>query len=683
MNNRFFLSEGLVISRHGRTLEYFRRCGSMLQFSDIETGLVDTLSEAEFYEEYRRKELIILPKTVSTPDELLMPNDDETAIEEEGRCFDLSEIKSQKYKDGMLRRHKYIVGMHKAGISRGQLYLIEDEIPRIAKAINDPHPPGRITVSTWMRNYERRHGSVFAVIDKRGLRDRRVHRSSEHDELIGDLVKQHYMCCHPLSINEIHGKYTTAVTEFNQLLTASGRTPENPISERTLYRIVGGLNKYDVAIAQFGRQQARNIYRFLKGHLNACRPLQFIEIDHALLDIFVIDDRTMIPIGRPWFTVFRDRYTGVIVGLFISFAGPSVDSIFAGLRHSLYPHDRALALWPDIETKLPFGLAETYVSDRGADFLSLRYRLGITQLGADYEYCERRTPWHKGPVERFFRTLSGLLETMPGRTFPGLKERRDYDSAKHAVVRFSVLVWIIYKWAADAYNNNRTHTKLASRIERFNEGILAAPPAGWRNPQAIETILGERHQSCLRHDGLTFSHMHYIGMDLEDLWRHRGPRKRDDKIVWHLNSANLGAIQVLDPRTNTFFNAPNSRPDYAEGLSLIQHKYLKKMAGSDLRHAREPADILIRTMQSIRDRIGDELAAKETTGKKRLARLAGIDSDAVISGERRSVADPFNRDGNRPQGESHSSPDKDAGPSTKECLERTFTDVPTFGWGVM
>ena len=197
--------------------------------------------------------------------------------------------------------------------------------------------------------------------------------------------------------------------------------------------------------------------------------------------------------------------------------------------------------------------------------------MAIIQLGADYEYCQVRTPWLKGSVERFFLTLTNLLETIQGKTFRSLAERKDYDSAKHAVCRFSSFIWIIYKWAADAYNNRQSRTKLAPPIELFNESVATYPPSYPRNPNAIETILGERHESCLRHDGILFKGLNYIGTDLEALYRAIGPKKN---IVWHINNSNLGSIRVQDPRTGKFFIARCSRRDYADGRGLLQHSYL-------------------------------------------------------------------------------------------------------------
>lgn len=671
MTPTFVIAEGLVISRHGQTLEYFRRSGKTLQFSDIDNGLITTLTEAEFFDEYLHAELRVLPKAFSSSKELAIKSGEVAEREASGRTIDLNEIRSEKYKRDTLRRHAYIMGMKKVGITKGQLTLIEDEIPRIAAVIGDARPPSSISVACWMRRFDRTDGSIYSVTDLRAIRDKRQRRSAEHNQIILDLIDEYYLKRVHLSIPELYGIYESAIKARIQEQRALAKPIENPVSQRTLYRVVAGLNYRDVQIAHLGHQEARRTTRFTKGHLPGERALQYVEIDHALLDIYVVDDRLMIPLGRPWLTIFQDRPTGTVIGFFVSFTGPSVDSIFAALRHSLYPHDRANLMWPDIENVIPHGLAEHYVSDRGPDFLADRYRLGIAQLVADYAYCPERTPWMKGPVERFFMTLSNLLESMPGKTFRSLDKRKDYDPAKQAVCRFTSFVWILYKWIADVHNV-RPRTKDSARpLELFHDSIAKYPPSYPRNPDAVETILGERHESKLNHDGIKFRGLNYVGSDLEDIYHAIGPNNR---VAWHINTTNLGCIRVQDPRTGGFVHGTCSRPDYANGLSLFQHEYIRMQTPREERNTSNPVESYTRAMEDIRGRIGEEILVKENSTKKRLAGIAGINSEAILAGKERTVADPFRRGPLPPKEEPSSASDSSSN------LERAFVDIPDFGW---
>ena len=47
------------------------------------------------------------------------------------------------------------------------------------------------------------------------------------------------------------------------------------------------------------------------------QPLERAEIDHTELDVFVIDEKTRLPIGRPWLFVAIDVFTNMILGHYL------------------------------------------------------------------------------------------------------------------------------------------------------------------------------------------------------------------------------------------------------------------------------------------------------------------------------------------------------------------------------
>jgi putative transposase len=628
------------------------------------------MTENQFFEDLLNFVIVVVP-AASSDKELAVSADELSKAAVSPPVIDISEITNEKAKNALLLKLKYIRHMYRVGITRGQLELLKDEIPRAAAELNDPTPPAFSTLSRWMREYFESHEDPFAILDRRALPIPRKRRSPEHDKLIHDILEELYICSDPKGFSDIYDRYKLCLKTHNQSLITNHQPIEALISERTLYRIIDSLDKYKVAVAHFGYAEAKRKFRFIKGHLPASYPLEYVEIDHALLDLFVIDDRLFIPLGRPWLTVIRDRHSGAVIGLFISFAGPGVDSIFSALRHSIYPHANAIAIWPDIETEMPWGLGTTYVTDRGADFLSIRYKLAIVQLGSDYEYCAVRTPWFKGPVERFFKTLSNLLETLPGRTFPNLAQRKDYDPAKHCVVRFSSFVWILYKWACDIYNNQAPRRKQASPLQLFNDGIEKVPRVFPRDPGVVETLLGHRYTGALRHDGITRDYLSYANSpQLEEIFKSRGGHS--GVIVYHRNNSDLGSIRVMDPRTSEFFSVPCLSPEYAGGLTLLQHKQIRLAARLQYGNDKD-VDFLSRSKLAIQHQIEEELDRKNSSPKKNLARYVGINSEQVIRGEpatllKSTLTPPCGKD-------EHSE-------STSPLIV-PVTDAKSFGWSVL
>jgi putative transposase len=47
------------------------------------------------------------------------------------------------------------------------------------------------------------------------------------------------------------------------------------------------------------------------------RPFEWVEMDDTKLDLFVLDEKTKLPIGRPWLFVATDVFTKMILGYYL------------------------------------------------------------------------------------------------------------------------------------------------------------------------------------------------------------------------------------------------------------------------------------------------------------------------------------------------------------------------------
>ncbi len=538
---------------------------------------------------------------------------------------------SEKHEADHLRKLDYVRGMHKRRISQGQIYYMDEAIREIAKEISDEKPPKAITVARWMRTLGQARGDVFVLVTGHAKRTSRVRQTAEHDELIEKAINDCYLSSNQLSASTVYRDfYLPALARHNRDQALSGSTALQPISDRTFYRRVGDIDAYDVAVARLGRTEARRAFRIAKGHLPADYPLEVAEIDHAQLDLWVIDDLLLLPLGRPWITALRDRYSGMILGIFLSFRGPSVASIFGALRHSLNLHAQLTQTFPDLEHGwVGFGPADTYVSDRGKDFLAHAYRYAIRRLDAEYEYCEKRTPWHKSSIERFMLSLHrSLLETAPGKVFPGMSYSKDYNPQKQATVRFSVLVFLILKWAVDFHPFNPVRGKEGLPIDLWTDGVANNPIPLPPQSDALNVILGLKHEGSLDHEGLRYKHLTYADEGLEMYRRVIGDKKKTEYLV---SEENLENIRVLNARENHWMEVRSTRPDYTAGLSLYQHQYLVRESKLNLRKG-DAVDQLIRTREVIQTKFAEELERKANGGKVKIARYLGIDSASVLNG---------------------------------------------------
>jgi len=673
MNMPCYLEQGLVIEKYGELYEFSRNNGNLYQFESVQSGEIISFTESKFFTEWREQTLTVVP-TKSSQNELALDSKSLQEYTHENEITDLYELVDEEVIEDALRLEQYIKNLRSNKISRGQVYLIEDEIPRIAKKLDDKNPPATSTLIKWWRKYEKNNDSIRSLIDKRSLTENRQRITDKHEEFIQNIIDEDYMKLEPKHVSDIYNAYENTIKDFNLTQQLQGELPVTPISERTFYRKIESLDKYEVAVAQLGKAEAKRQFRMIKGHLPADYPLEYVEIDHTPLDIFIIDDKLLIPLGRPWLTIIKDRYSGVLIGLFISFVATGTDSIFGALKHSLQPHDKAHQIWPDIENEMPWGLAQVYVTDRGKDFMSTRYKLAIKQLLADYEYCAVRNPWLKGSVERAFLTLNFLLETLPGKTFPRLDMRKDYDPLKHAVVRFSSFTYILYKWACDIYNVSPNRRKGATPIDLWNDGLVSTPRAIPIIPDALDTLFGKPHSSTLRQDGITCDHLTYANSRrLEEIFEHVG---HGTIISYRINTSDLGYLMVMDPRDKTFFKVPCLKQDYAAGLTLIQHQHIKKHIRLNI-SKKNISEYLYRAKQQIAGQIDEELDANKNKAKTQLARYAGINLDTVLAGEPATLLSTL------PKNDTPRiiTPEEHYGTEQIEIIQPDI-EIPDFGWTV-
>lgn len=655
----FFLQKGLVISFQGQVLEYDSRTADELYFENPKTGQKITITEAQFWSAQASLELKIVD-AFSSPNALIIkPESAETA-----RVFRDLNLLPEKYQLDHDRKITYISKLKKEGITRGQKFLIADSAARIAEEIEDAlGPPAASTISKWWKEIDSSGGDLLTVINGNCLRKPAKRLDKESEEFLQNHIDDHYAQRTQPTVLGAYRDYTQKLKAENTARESQKRPLLVKVSERTYGNRIADRPKEEIMIARLGREETRRYLKMAKGHLPADHPLDAVEIDHTPMNLYVIDDHALLPLGRPWLTVIKDRYSGVLLGFYVSFQKTGLNSIFGAIKHSLSSHHLAYELWPDIENPWPaFGRAVYYVSDRGADFLSQRYRNAIKALGSFYEYCERRTPWLKGSIERFFLTLEQtFFESMPGRTYASLEKRGDYNPAKDAVIRFSTLIYLLHKWAADFHNVQTNKRNQAAPLELWLGGIEQAPPPYPCSIDELNIILGEHHTGVLSQEGIRFSWQTYADDQLEALMKDIG---RGETINYVVCDEDLGQIYVEHPGTHKYLCVPSTRPEYSKGLSRFQHKFIRAEAKVRLEKS-TAVDTLIQTRDRIQSVLAEELEAKKTAGKVQLARLAGINSNNTLTGETRTILAPFGENGN----------------SAPPTNTPSFTNVPNYAWG--
>nr|WSW48732.1 transposase family protein [Streptomyces sp. NBC_01001] len=162
------------------------------------------------------------------------------------------------------------------------------------------------------------------------------------------------------------------------------------------------------------------------------------EADHVQAPVRVDVEGT---VRRPWVTWFVDCATNTIMGVVVTPAHPSRESVLAALRAAVVREE-------------PFGpqggLPEKVRVDRGKDFLSKTVTAAFDALDVRVEDLPAYTPHLKGTVEGLNRAVESMfLTALPGyvrQPRPGRRRTRPKDEVLLGVEDFTsrLLDWVAW-----------------------------------------------------------------------------------------------------------------------------------------------------------------------------------------------------------------------------------------------
>jgi putative transposase len=115
--------------------------------------------------------------------------------------------------------------------------------------------------------------------------------------------------------------------------------PSLSVSLETLRQVALSLNRRELLKRRWGRRVADRHRKPRGCGPRSTRPLERVEIDHFLADVYLRCEHTGKILGRPWITLVVDHYSRMVLGYHITFAPPSAESVLAALRHAILPKD--------------------------------------------------------------------------------------------------------------------------------------------------------------------------------------------------------------------------------------------------------------------------------------------------------------------------------------------------------
>lgn len=304
------------------------------------------------------------------------------------------------------------------------------------------------------------------------------------------------------------------------------------------------------------------------------RILERVEIDHTTLDLFIVDERDGLPIGRPYITACIDKYSALVPGWHIGFRQGGYEAIMLCLRHAILPKPDYRKLYGTEHDYPVYGLFEKLCIDNGRDFKSRDLREALAEIGIIREAMPNETPWFKGSIERYFRTVNQrLLKGTPGYTFSNVLQLGDYDAQKNAVISLSAFLEIFHVFMVDIYPYS-WHTGLAAMpMQRWEKSWSLFKPDLVEDANALRIMLLPTEERLLQARGIEWEWNFYRGPELTRLRELYGK----EKVRFKYDPDDMDVIYVRDSTSPTgWVEFHSTNPAYTRGLSLAKHQVIRQ-----------------------------------------------------------------------------------------------------------
>lgn len=440
------------------------------------------------------------------------------------------------------------------------------------------------------------------------------------------------------TVDQIVADVLTAIADENRF-----RAPQEalvPPSERTIRRRIKEAGEKRILGRTLSRREQK-VQTETEPGLRPARILERVEIDHTTLDLFVVDERDGLPIGRPHITACIDKYSALAPGWHIGFNQGGYESIMLCLQHAFLPKPDYRVLYGTEHDYPVHGLFEKLCIDNGPDYKSADLRNALAELGIIREEMPSQTPWFKGTIERYFRSVNQrLLKGKPGYTFGNVVALGDYDAQKDAAISLSAFLEIFHIFMVDVYPYSWHEGLEAIPMQRWQESARLFMPDLFEDAAALKRVLLPSAERVLQAKGIEWESNFYRGAALARLRELYGK----EKVRFKYNPDEMDVIYVRDSSHPTgWAEFHSTNPDYTQGLSLAKHRVIRQYLGNQKQtvdrfslaraktHIQQVIEREFLTTQKLRrrSRLKPLLQPETSSEKKEASRLVGKRRPAV------------------------------------------------------
>ncbi|MFZ3183988.1 MAG: transposase family protein [Pseudomonas sp.] len=278
------------------------------------------------------------------------------------------------------------------------------------------------------------------------------------------------------------------------------------------------VKQREIVKKQYGAEAADQIFGAKPGFYLTKRPLEWVQIDHTLVDVLIVDDDDPTTIiGRPWASFAIDVHTRAVIGFHLSLLAPSSITVALLIANAVLPKKKILEALGVRSDLLPMhGLMDAIHTDNAKEFVTELLETKCNFYGIKLHHRDLGQKHQGGHIERLIGTMmTTRVHFYRGATFSNSQQRKGQSSEKLSCLTFKdlreLMIFSINTYHGTIHSSlknksplvvwNEYHEKFGPpkeleqhlvddfRISFYPEKIKLNQPAGIN-------ILGRRYWGC-------------------------------------------------------------------------------------------------------------------------------------------------------------------------------------------
>lgn len=445
---------------------------------------------------------------------------------------------------------------------KGKKALSGDEGKPDGDYLLGEQPPLR-TLNDWIAKYEAADFDISGLIDKR-TGDKTSRFTPEERHLHACFVLKYASRTKP-TVSHLHRRMVATFRRLNRERAAKGLEKLRPLGETSFRLKIRRLPSFFKKAGREGKKRALLYFNIVRAGADKGIPLLRVEADEWTVDLHTIlegtvvwdeltaDERKALSTVRLFFSAVIDVATKCILSFRVFVNAANIESARTTLELTTRDKD---FLAKAAGCKFPWemkGKFRTIGLDNAGWNKSNSLRGTLLDAGVTDVFPPARTPYLRGTIERFFRTIAFLgLQDFNGRTFSNVIEKgRAYDDHPVPTIRNDQLAKIFIRLIVDVYHNT-PHSGLwgatprQAWLELTRDQKVPPAPTGYLR----RNIYGTPGVRAITNQGIVYEDIQFQSDEIQDI------RRDDEHVMVHIRVDRFDLSEISVIWKNGFLRVP-------------------------------------------------------------------------------------------------------------------------------